>query len=167
MKFLFALVAFLLAIGFNSQSVAAGAPDPSKPATGKGANVDWSHKRHEQVRAIFPEKTKDPKATVRPAKVQLNSPAFGTLVSGDSVTLEWTASEGALVYHVQVSKDAGFNNRSMYIAEDKFAKGTTFEVKGLEAGTQYFWRVAAVNGKQESQYTKSVFTSSKFTTAAK
>lgn len=129
---------------------------------GYGANYDWSHKRQEQVGAIFPTKQSDKTKAVLPAKVKLSSPKFLEKVSGDTVKLEWTASEGAKTYHIQVSKDAGFNNRSMYVAEDKKFAGTSFEVKGLEAGVKYFWRVAAVNGDQESSFIKSPFTSSEF-----
>lgn len=129
---------------------------------GYGANYDWSHKRQEQVAAIFPEKQADASKKVVPAKVKLESPKFLAKVSGEAVKLEWAASEGAKTYHVQVSKDAGFNNRSMYVAEDKFVTGTSFEVKGLEAGVKYFWRVAAVNGDQESYFTKSAFAFSEF-----
>lgn len=129
---------------------------------GYGANYDWSHKRQEQVAAIFPEKQAIASKKVVPAKVKLESPKFLAKVSGDTVKLEWTASEGAKAYHVQVSKDAGFNNRSMYVAEDKFVSGTSFEVKGLEAGIKYFWRVAATNNEQEPMFTKSAFAFSEF-----
>ena len=129
---------------------------------GYGANYDWSHKRQEQVAAIFPEKKTDQTKSTHLAKVKLESPKFLAKVSGESVKLEWAPSEGAKTYHVQVSKDAGFNNRSMYVAEDKFVTGTSFEVKGLEAGVKYFWRVAASNNEQESMYTKSAFAFSEF-----
>lgn len=170
MKILVALAAFLLVLGFNLKSVAedaghdahgtAEAHPGKKP--GFGANYDWSHKRHEQVTAIFPPKKRTDGANVVPAKVKLASPKFLQTVSGDTVKLEWNASEGAQWYHIQVSKDAGFNNRSMYVVEDKKLAATTLEVKGLEAGTKYFWRVAAVNGNQESMYTKSPFVFSEF-----
>lgn len=166
MKILVALAAFLLVFGFNLKSVAAGSGEASEAHSGKkpgyGANYDWSHLRHQQVTAIFPTKEKQPGTDVVPAKVKLTSPKFLAAVAGDTVTLEWTASEGATNYHVQVSKDAGFNNRSMYVVEDKKLAATTLEVKGLEAGVKYFWRVAAVNGAQESTYTKSAFTFSEF-----
>lgn len=129
---------------------------------GYGANYDWSHKRHEQVSAIFPEKKPDKTKAIPPTKVKLTSPKFLEKVSGETIKFEWSESEGAKNYHIQVSKDAGFNNRSMYVAEDKFVTGTSFEVKGLEAGVKYFWRVAATNGEQASMYTKSPFTFSEF-----
>lgn len=125
---------------------------------------DWSHKRQEQVAQIFPGQDKNAAAVVLPEKVQLTSPAFLAKVNGSSVKLEWTAAGGAQNYHVQVSKDAGFNNRSMYVAEDKFVTGTSFEVAKLEPGVKYFWRVAAQNKNQESSYSKSMFVSSAFET---
>ena len=163
MKILVALAAFLLVLGFNLKSVAAATGDShGGKKAGYGANYDWSHTRHKQVTAIFPPIEKKAGADVVPAKVKLTSPKFLAAVSGDTVTLEWTASEGATTYHVQVSKDAGFNNRSMYVVEDKKLAATSLEVKGLEAGVKYFWRVAAVNGAQESTYTKSGFAFSEF-----
>lgn len=166
MKILVALAAFLLVLGFNLKSVAAaphGAADThSGKKPGYGANYDWSPKRHEQISAIFPTKQPLKGANMVPGKVKLASPQFLSAVSGDTVKLEWNASEGATNYHVQVSKDAGFNNRSMYIFEDKKIIATTVEVKGLEAGVKYFWRVAAVNNDRESMYTKSLFTFSQF-----
>ncbi|AZZ38022.1 fibronectin type III domain-containing protein [Bdellovibrio sp. qaytius] len=129
---------------------------------GYGANYDWSEKREEQVAAIFPTKQKKAGSNAVPAKVKLESPKFLAKVSGDAVTLQWAASEGATTYHIQVSKDAGFNNRSMYVVEDKKLAATTLEVKGLESGVKYFWRVAAVNSDQESMYIKSPFAFSEF-----
>ncbi len=139
----------------------ASAEHPGKKP-GYGANYDWSHKRQGQISAIFPTKQKTEGANTVPAKVKIVSPKFLSTVSGDTVKLEWAAAEGATTYHVQVSKDAGFNNRSMYVAEDKRLAATSFEVKGLEAGVKYFWRVAAVNEGQESTFTKSPFTFSEF-----
>lgn len=143
----------------KSQAHAAAAEHES---TGK----DWSHKRQSQVAQIYPEHEKNRAAVMRPEKVQLVAPAFLAKVSGTSVKLEWSSAGGAQNYHVQVSKDAGFNNRSMYVAEDKFVSGTTFEVGNLEPGVKYFWRVAAHNKNQESTYTKSLFVSSAFETKA-
>lgn len=148
MKFLVALAAFLLVLGLNVKAVAAGGGGDH--AKGDSKNPDWSHTRHKQIGAIFPEKQPTPGKAVIPAKVKLTSPKFLEKVSGETVKLEWTASEGAKTYHVQVSRDAGFNNRSMYVAEDKMVSGTSFEVKGLEAGVKYFWRVAAQNNDQEA-----------------
>lgn len=166
MKILVALAAFLLVLGFNLKSVAESAAPAGHDAHGKkaghGANYDWSHKRQEQVAAIFPTKQKKDGFNVVPAKVKLAAPKFLEKVSGDSVTLAWNASEGATTYHVQVSRDAGFNNRSMYVVEAKKLAATSLEVKGLEAGVKYFWRVAAVNGNQESTFTKSGFAFSEF-----
>jgi len=163
MKILVALAAFLLVLGFNLKSVAADTGDShGGKKAGYGANYDWSHTRHKQVTAIFPTKEKKAGTDVVPAKVKLSAPKFLALVTGDTVTLEWAPSQGATTYHIQVSKDAGFNNRSMYVIEDKKLASTSLEVKGLETGVKYFWRVAAVNGAQESTYTKSPFSFSEF-----
>lgn len=190
MKVLVALIAFLFVLSFNLKSVAEQGHTASEAATcsketagqncadeghgtaghddhskkGHGANYDWSHKRHDQIRAILPGKKAELEKAVQPSKVKLVAPKFLAKVSGDSIKLEWNGSDGAKFYHIQVSKDAGFNNRSMYVAEDKNVVGTSYEVKGLEAGVKYFWRVAAVNGDQDSTYIKSAFAFSQFET---
>lgn len=159
-KFAALLAVSTLFISLNSFS-----EDKKAGSSHEAAGKDWSHKRHEQVTNIYPEIEKNKAAIMRPEKVKLVSPAFLTKVSGPSVKLEWTAASGAQNYHVQVSKDAGFNNRSMYVAEDKFVNATSFEVGNLEPGVKYFWRVASYNKNQESTYTKSLFVSSAFETA--
>lgn len=136
---------------------AAGAHD----AHGKKGK-DWTHKRLEQVAAVLPQPTANKEVVQRPAKVNLVAPKFLSTISGTSAKLEWAEVTGATHYHVQVSKDAGFNNRSMYVADEKFVKGTSFEVTGLEAGHKYFWRVSAINDKNDSMYIKSLFNSSAF-----
>ncbi len=131
---------------------------------GSQSSKDWSHKREEQVASILPEKQADKKLANRPEKVKLVSPKFLANISGTTAKLEWAEVSGANFYHVQVSKDAGFNNRSMYVADEKWVKGTSFEVANLEAGHKYFWRVAAVNNENDSMFTKSLFASSAFET---
>jgi len=133
----------------------------------KKAAKDWTDKRIEQVASILPEKTKAEGLNTKPEKVSLISPKFLSKVPASSVKLEWTEAKGAQNYHVQISKDAGFNNRSMFVTEDKWVKGTSFEVKDLEPGVKYFWRIAAVNSNQETQFTKSLFVSSAFETESK
>lgn len=192
MKYLGALVVFILALGFNLKSVASDAAHADAavctaesakdhsctPAAGEkheahvaagnhNAAKDWSHKRQEQISAIFPTKQKTDGLNIHPENVKLTSPKLLAKVSASTVKLEWKEAAGANHYHIQISKDAGFNNRSMYVTENKNVTGTTFEVKDLEPGVKYFWRVAAVNMEQESQYTKSAFASSAFETENK
>ncbi|MFN3455263.1 MAG: fibronectin type III domain-containing protein [Pseudobdellovibrio sp.] len=188
MKYIGAFLVFILALSINLKSVAADshATDAvtcsaeSKDTTcedktaghhdsSHGSSKDWSHKRHEQVRAILPNKEKQDGTTNVPSKVKLTSPKFLSVVAPAAVKLEWSEVKGATNYHIQVSKDAGFNNRSMYVVEDKNVQGTSFEVKDLEAGVKYFWRVAAVNNSetQTQEFTKSLFSSSAFETKGK
>lgn len=191
MKYFLALCVFILALSYgaktlanNEQSSTAGkmtdseickpnadtkcsdkAAEQSKHAE-KKSSKDWTHKRIEQVSAILPEKQKNAELAVRPLNVKLISPKFLSVVSGTTTKLEWADSADdahkAKFYHVQVSKDAGFNNRAMYVADEKWVKGTSFEASNLEAGHKYFWRVAGVNNENDSSFTKSLFTSSAF-----
>lgn len=130
----------------------------------KSKNKDWTHKRLEQVAAVLPQPVEDKSKSDTPSVVKLIAPKFLSTISGTDVKLEWTKSENAKVYHVQVSRDAGFNNRSMYVANNNAVTETSFEVKNLEPNTKYFWRVAASNSEMKEGFTKSNFTSSAFTT---
>lgn len=130
----------------------------------KGKNKDWTHKRLEQVAAVLPQPVDDKSKADKPSVVKLTSPKFLSTINGTDVKLEWTKADSAKVYHVQVSRDAGFNNRAMYVANNNNVTETFFEVKNLEPDTKYFWRVAASNNEMKDGYTKSNFTSSAFTT---
>lgn len=130
----------------------------------KGKNKDWTEKRLEQVAAVLPQPVQDKSKTDKPSMVKLTSPKFLSTISGTDVKLEWTPSDNVKVYHIQVSKDAGFNNRSLYVLNNNAVVETSFEVKNLEPNTKYFWRVAAYNGELKPGYTKSLFASSVFTT---
>lgn len=132
--------------------------------TSKSKNKDWTHKRLEQVAEVLPQPVQDKSKSDKPSMVKITSPKFLSTVNGTDVKLEWTKSDNAKVYHVQVSSDAGFNNRSQYVANNNAVADTSFEVKNLEPNTKYFWRVAAYNGEMKPGYTKSNFTSSAFTT---
>jgi hypothetical protein len=53
------------------------------------------------------------------------------------------------------------------VTEDHFFKGTSFDVKNLEEGKHYFWRVSAVKSENQSRFRKSFFATSMFETATK
>lgn len=129
-----------------------------------GKYNDWSHKRAEQVADVLPQPVADKAKALKPNPVQLTEPKFMTKIDGTSVKLAWQPSELAKTYNLQVSKDAGFNNRAMYIKDVKDLTDTSFELTGLEPNTQYFWRVSAVNSDMRASYTKSKFTFSSFST---
>lgn len=185
MKKIVALTALLLTFALNSQVLAndehatektdkkdvlctAEQPekctDESHGAKAHTYNKDWTHKRLEQVAAILPQPVADKEQSNKPAQAQLTSPKFLAQINGTDVKLEWTAAERAKSYHIQVSKDAGFNNRSMMVANEQGIKATSFEVKNLEPNTKYFWRVAAYNETLLPGFSKSNFVSSEFST---
>lgn len=142
----------MTAADHSAHTAAAGQHGPATAAK------DWSNKRQQQVSAIFPPRQPIKALATRPEKVK----TLNAQVNGAAAKLEWSEVTGATNYHVQVSKDAGFNNRSMYVTDDKWVKGTSFEVSNLEAGQKYFWRVAAVNSNNDPMFTKSLFNFSSF-----
>jgi hypothetical protein len=67
-----------------------------------------------------------------------------SLIAQAGFTANWTAVAGATSYRLDVSSD-GFNN---FITgyNDKTVAGTSSNVTGLSAGTQYKYRIRSVNG---------------------
>jgi hypothetical protein len=147
-------------LGFILTTTAFATSTEAMHTTGK----DWTHTRLNQVAAVLPQPVTDKSKSDRPERVTLSSPKFLSTISGTDIKLEWNKSENAKVYHLQVSKDAGFNNQSMYIANEKMLTETSFELKNLEPDTKYFWRVAAYNNELKTGFTKSNFVSSEFST---
>lgn len=130
----------------------------------KSFNKDWTAKRLHQVEEVLPQPVADTSKATIPNKVSLLSPKFLSVINEATVKLEWSKSDNAKNYHLQVSKDAGFNNKSMYIVDEKMLTETSYEVKNLEPGIKYFWRVAASNSDLKAGTTKSLFNSSSFST---
>lgn len=87
----------------------------------------------------------------------LTNPTDNLLGTAIPTNLVWAAAANASTYTVETATHAGFtaNTTSNSVAT------TNYSITGLTQGTQYFWRVKAVNGCGESAYS-SVFN---FTTA--
>lgn len=101
-------------------------------------------------RNLFPKPQPTKSKATRPAKVTLLEPKALSVVQGTQVTLKWSESEGADSYRIQVATDPNFK---WLIASEDFFKGTSYEVKGLEAGKHYFWRVYGVKSDNDPSYT--------------
>src|SRR5205085_11097780 len=67
-----------------------------------------------------------------------------TLITQTTFTANWTAVTGATSYRLDVSSD-GFNN-FLTGYDNKTVTGTSSEMTGLTAGTQYKFRITSVNG---------------------
>lgn len=59
-------------------------------------------------------------------------------------TIKWKKTAYSSNYHVQVAKDALFNN---IIYEDSTLTDTIKQIKGMEGQTKYFWKVRGQNKK--------------------
>jgi hypothetical protein len=145
MKILVSLLAFVATLALTSTSLA---EDHEKIA--------------EKMNALFPHKEAQLEKRKVPAKPELSSPAYYSVVNGGGANLEWKAVQGADEYHVQVATDANFK---WLVSEEHHNKGTSFQVSGLQAGQHYFWRVAAVKSENWSTFRKSFFAMSMFKTA--
>lgn len=114
--------------------------------------------------ALFPPKKPNKALATPPAATTLSEPAFMAKISGSEVTLKWAPIEGVENYHLQVATDSVYK---WLAVDEKLYKGTSYQVKGLEAGKHYFWRVAGVKPGNTASYSKGEFAKSMFETAEK
>jgi len=75
------------------------------------------------------------------AAVNLVSPASGSQVNPDLVTFNWTASNGAELYDIQIATDANFNA----IVQQATVSTTSFTTSSLGNSQTYFWRILPKN----------------------
>lgn len=108
---------------------------------------------------LFPPPQADRSKVARPGKPELVEPSWHSKIAADAITLKWNAVATADAYHVQVATDPNFK---WLVSEQQLHKGTTLDVKGLQAGTHYFWRVAALKTDNTPSYMKGWYASSEF-----
>lgn len=104
-----------------------------------------------------PQPQADKSKATTPGRVTLTEPKALAKVSG-AVTLKWTPSAGADVYHVQVAKDPRFK---WLVVDNHNVAADNFQTPALEAGS-YFWRVAGRKPSNDPSWTKGFFTTSSF-----
>jgi hypothetical protein len=108
---------------------------------------------------IYPPKVVNPAKATRPAQATLVEPAALSMVSSADVTLKWNPVETADHYVLQVATDPNFK---WPIYSDWNYKGTSFDVKGVQKGQVYYWRVAGVNSNNSAGYTQGYYSTSSF-----
>ncbi|PIS11912.1 MAG: fibronectin type III domain-containing protein [Bdellovibrio sp. CG10_big_fil_rev_8_21_14_0_10_47_8] len=111
---------------------------------------------------LFPKKEADASKATRPAVVELLEPKALSKVSGSDVTLKWSEATGAESYHLQVATDPNFK---WLVVNEAFVKGTSYDVKGLEAGLHYFWRVYGQRSENDRGWMSSFSNLSSFETS--
>jgi hypothetical protein len=79
-----------------------------------------------------------------PTMPSLASPADAATGVAQTGTLTWNPAAGAVDYQVQVSMDATFEDAAL-LAVDATVSDTSLAFS-LGAATQYYWRVAGING---------------------
>jgi hypothetical protein len=94
-----------------------------------------------------------------PAQPTLSAPANGASNVVVNPTLVWNAATGATDYRLQVSTSSAFNAT---VVDQSGIVPTSAGISGLNAGTQYFWRVNARNASGTSAFSNTF----SFTTAA-
>ena len=114
---------------------------------------------HRDNTTLFPQPKADPTKSALVVRPQLMSPSFNASLSGDSTVLKWTVVPGADVYHLQVATDPNFKWLTL---DDHQVKASEFNLKGLEAGKKYYWRVAGWKNDNVAGANKGAFSSSVF-----
>lgn len=74
--------------------------------------------------------------------------------SSTSVYLEWTAVTSAETYKIEYATSLDYLGQSNASTTVGDIETTHYTVTGLETGDEYFFRVCAVNGQGESEYTE-------------
>jgi hypothetical protein len=80
-------------------------------------------------------------------------PAAGATDQSSSLMINWTGSEGADGYHVQLAKDPSFSS----LVSDSVVIDTVLQVGQLEKNTRYYRRVSATNISGTGPYTSPSF----------
>lgn len=104
----------------------------------------------EHFKPLYPPKVADTQKAFRLEKPVLVEPKALSTVTGTATKLTWNEVKGADSYHVQVATDPNFK----WLVSDQHAvKATSFDVSGLTAGQNYFWRVYGVKSDNDAQWT--------------
>ena len=92
-------------------------------------------------------------ASKKPAKVKISSVKA---VSSSSVKVTWKKASNAKKYEVYVSAKAkkGFKKAATVSKSTKSYTVTKYNKKALKAGTKYYFKVRAVNGKKKGAFSK-------------
>lgn len=139
MKF---VVLFLLGLSLSSFSAESG--------EGGKAHTDWNK--------VSPQPVADTSKSVLPESTKLLTPQFLEKVKTTEVLLKWEEVAG-VEYYLQVATDPVFK---WMIVNTPNMKTTEFNLKNLEAGKQYFWRVYTQKPNNWAGYTKGVVAKSAF-----
>lgn len=104
-------------------------------AVNEGGESDWSQPFSFSTKPDVPDNV----ILLLPASEQTAVPVITSLF--------WQKSAGATGYRMQLSKEADFSFKL-----DSLLSDTTVVIDGLEVGTKYYWRVAALNGGGSSSW---------------
>lgn len=137
---LFALALVFSNVSFANEHEAAAHTDGEEHKPRHGADLN-----------LLPAPVPNEAKTTRPSAAELVSPAPLAKIAGTAATLTWKEAKGADSYMLQIATDANFK---WLVANELSLKTTTYEVKNLEAGKQYFWRVYSLKSDNDPSYLK-------------
>ena len=88
----------------------------------------------------------------KPSVPDLLSPADEAAQIPDAFTVKWTAADLAISYQLQISESLDFESA---VFDSAGVTGTSFSVQDtLARGTQYFWRVRALNPSSNGDWSE-------------
>ncbi len=157
-----AIAGLFITLAFVASSRASEEHATTEPNAGHKAehSAEKKGEQHgEHKPDFFPKKEANKEVTTRPGKVTLLEPKALSQVSGNQVTLKWQEVAQADSYRVQVATDPNFK---WLVTNEDFYKGTSYELKGLESGKHYFWRVYAFKSENDPGYLSSFSNLSSF-----
>ena len=157
MKIVFSLVAFFLTLALSSQTLASPPPESAS----KGAHKAAGHDPHSNHSLFPPPQPNKAKSTPPEASATL-APAFMAKISSSEVEIKWQPLPNVQSYHLQVATDANFK---WLTVNEPLYQGASYNLKGLEKGISYYWRVAGVKPENSPTYIKGPFVKSMFETA--
>jgi hypothetical protein len=167
MKFLFGVLVFTVSLIVSVESLATSSSQTPTSPTPPGAHAAKGHQDPSHARdntSLFPPKKPNMDLATQPARVELVEPSIMSKVPGNTVTLKWQAAANAESYHLQVATDPNFKWLKY---EENLYKNTSYELKNLEPGKHYYWRVASIKSGNNPGTTKSDFVKSMFETIVK
>lgn len=109
-----------------------------------------SEAAHHDWNKVSPQPVADTLKSEFPASSEILGPKFMEKISTSEVTLKWKAVEG-VEYYLQVATDPKFK---WLVVDTPNMTQTEYNLKNLESGKQYFWRVFTQKPKNWAGYTK-------------
>jgi hypothetical protein len=161
MSLLVLVFTFLTVLVISSSTFAANSKGDHSDDPAVAKEKEKRAKTVVRLEEFLPTKKPDAGKNIVPEKTVLESPTYFQAIQGATATLKWKAVEAANHYHLQVATDPNFK---WLVLNEYEVAAPSYELKDLQPGQHYFWRVNAVIQNNEDTFRKSGFVTSMFET---